>query len=126
LILDTHALIWILLGSLKLGPNQIALITDPSHTLYVSAVSGYEIANKYRIRKMPEAKAILALIKRNFEDFDWQLLPITLQHATLAGKLDGNHRDPFDRLLAAQSIVEDLPILTVDAKIREFGARVVW
>jgi PIN domain nuclease of toxin-antitoxin system len=126
LILDTHALVWILLDSVKLSSNHIALINDPSKTIYVSAVSGYEIANKHRIGKMPEAEAILELMNRNFEDFDWQLMPITLQHATLAGSMGGTHRDPFDRLLAAQSILENLPIMTADEKIKDLGAKVVW
>jgi PIN domain nuclease of toxin-antitoxin system len=126
LILDTHALIWILLGSAKLGPRQIALINAPATTIYVSAVSGYEIAYKHRIGKLPGATELIALAMRDFEDFDWKLMPITLKQATLAGSLTGIHRDPFDRLLAAQSIVEGLPIMTVDEKIGELGAKVVW
>lgn len=126
MILDTHTLVWILLGSEKLKHHQISLINAEDTTIYVSAVSGYEIACKHRIGKFPEVAEILNLANRDFEDFDWQLLPITLKHATLAGSLTGSHRDPFDRLLAAQSIVEELPIMTMDEKIKDLGARVVW
>lgn len=126
MILDTHTLIWILVGNARLGARQIAAINDPATTIYVSAVSGYEIAYKHRIGKMPQAKEILELAKRNFSDFDWRLMPITLQHAVIAGSLVFDHRDPFDRLLAAQSIAEDLPIMTVDVKLKELGAQVIW
>jgi PIN domain nuclease of toxin-antitoxin system len=113
-------------GNARLGARQIAAINDPATTIYVSAVSGYEIAYKHRIGKMPQAKEILELAKRNFSDFDWRLMPITLQHAVIAGSLVFDHRDPFDRLLAAQSIAEDLPIMTVDVKLKELGAQVIW
>ncbi len=126
MILDTHTLVWVLLGNIRLGPKQISRINDPNTVIYISAVSGYEIANKFRTGKFPEATAILDLAKRNFQDFDWQLLPITLQHAQLAGSLAGEHRDPFDRILAAQAIVENMPVMTVDIQIRDLGAAVVW
>ena len=93
---------------------------------FLSPFPGYEIANKLRTGKFSEAVAILDLAKRNFQDFDWQLLPITLQHAQLAGSLAGEHHDPFDRILAAQAIVEKMPVMTVDIQIRDLGAAVVW
>ena len=126
MILDTHTLVWALLGNERLGPKQTARINDPNTLIYISAVSGYEIANKFRIGRFPQAAAILELAKRNFQDFDWQLLPITLRHATLAGILESEHRDPFDRILAAQAIVENMPVMTVDIQIRDLGAQVIW
>jgi PIN domain nuclease of toxin-antitoxin system len=126
LILDTHTLVWVLLGNEKLGPLQVARIEDSDMPIYVSAVSGYEIANKFRTGKFPQAASILELAQDNFKDFDWKFLPVTLQHARLAGGLDGNHRDPFDRILAAQSIVENMPIMTIDLEIRKLGAEVIW
>lgn len=126
MILDTHTLVWVLLGSERLGPQQVARIEDPDMPIYISAVSGYEIANKFRTGKFPQAVSILELAKDNFKDFDRKFLPVTLQHARLAGGLEGNHRDPFDRILAAQSIVENMPIMTIDLEIRKLGAEVIW
>jgi PIN domain nuclease of toxin-antitoxin system len=94
--------------------------------VFVSPVSVYEIANKHRIGRMPEAGPILKLADENFAAFDWLHLPITVQHARLAGSFAHPHRDPFDRLLAAQSVTEKVPVMTVDAAIKELGARVVW
>ena len=126
LILETHALVWVLVGSRKIGPTQAQLIDDPGNRIFVSAVSGYEIANKFRVGRMPEASAILKLAEDNFAAFNWLHLPINLQHARCAGGLSGPHRDPFDRMLAAQSIVEKVPVMTVDSAIKNLGASVVW
>ena len=126
LILDTHALVWVLLGNERVGSAQAAIINDSHNKIFVSAVSGYEIANKFRIGRMPEAGAILKLAEENFAAFDWLHLPVNLQHARRAGSLPGPHRDPFDRMLAAQSIIENIPVMTVDSAIKELGARVVW
>lgn len=121
-----HAPVWLALGNDRTGKPQVRLIDDPQNRIFVSPVSGYEIANKFRIGRMPEAGAILKLVEENFTAFDWHHLPVSLEHAMLAGKLVSSHRDPFDRLLAAQSIVEGIPVMTVDAAIKDLGARVVW
>ena len=126
LILDTHALVWLLLGDAKLGSAQRQLIENPENRIFVSAVSIYEIANKFRIGRMPDAGPILKLAEDNFSIFDWVLLPINMQHARLAGGLPSPHRDPFDRLLAAQSLTEKMSLMTRDAEFRVFGVETVW
>lgn len=126
LILDTHALVWVLQGNTRLGKQQVELIEDPANRIFVSPVSAYEIANKHRLGRMPDAGPILKLAEEDFAAFDWLHLPVSLQHARLAGSLDNQHRDPFDRMLAAQSIIENIPIMSVDAAIRDLGAQVVW
>lgn len=126
LILDTHALVWVLQGHVRIGRSQAALIGDPANRIFITPVSVHEIANKHRLGRMPEAAPILKLAEDDFAAFDWLHLPLTVQHARLAGELDHPHRDPFDRLIAAQSIVENVPVMTVDAAIGELGAKVVW
>jgi PIN domain nuclease of toxin-antitoxin system len=126
LILDTHALVWLLLGNEKLGAAQAALVNDPGNRVFVSAVTGYEIANKFRIGKMPEAGPILSLLEKDFAAYDWHHLPVNLDHARRAGAIVAPHRDPFDRMLAAQSMVENIAVLTVDPAIAGLGAKVVW
>lgn len=125
-ILDTHALVWILQGHPRIGTSQAALIEDPANRIIISPVSVYEIANKHRIGRMPDAAPTLKLAEGGFSAFDWQHLPLTLQHAHLAAEIDHPHRGPFDRLIAAQSIIENIPVMTVDAAIGELGAKVVW
>lgn len=126
LILDTHVLVWLLIGDNRLGSAQAKLIDDPGNRIFISAVSGFEIANKFRTGKMPEAGPILKLADENFAAFDWAHLPVSLLHARRAGSLRGPHRDPFDRMLAAQSIIENVPVMTVDPSLKDLGARVVW
>jgi PIN domain nuclease of toxin-antitoxin system len=126
LILDTHALVWLLIGDGRLGPRQVEIIEDPASRVFISAVTGYEIANKFRTGKMPEAGPVLELMKSEFAAYDWLHLPVTLQHAQHAGGLSGEHRDPFDRLLAAQAIIGSCRVMTVDPAFKAFGVEVVW
>jgi PIN domain nuclease of toxin-antitoxin system len=126
LILDTHALVWLLIGNERLGQRQAEIIENSSNRIFVSAVSGHEIANKFRTGKMPEAGPVLKLVKSEFAEFDWHHLPVTLQHAPRAGSLSGEHRDPYDRMLAAQAILEGYRIVTVDPAFKAFWAEVVW
>lgn len=126
LILDTHALVWVLQGSPHLGPQQATHVSDRANKIYVSAVSAFELATKHRIGKMPGIGRFLNEIPKVFDQFDFHPLPVTLPHALLAGRLDGDHKDPFDRLLAAQSIVENMAVLTIDRRIAELGAKVMW
>lgn len=124
LLLDTHVLIWWLLGRPALSQAATAAISDPGNAVLVSAVSCYEIAHKQRrgrlLTGLPEelTAAILA------EGFD--LLPITPRHAVMAGALPEPHRDPWDRLLIAQSRIEHSPIATADPVFAAYGAVVVW
>jgi PIN domain nuclease of toxin-antitoxin system len=126
LLLDTHVFLWQILGDRRLGEKQRLIIANPANTIHLSAVSIFEMSIKAGIGKLglPQRyKNDLTLI---FQDFNFQSLSITIHHANSAGRLIGAHRDPFDRLLAAQSIVENIPIMTVDSKLRELGAEVVW
>ncbi len=93
---------------------------------FVSAVSGYEIANKFRIGKLPEASVMLRDFDRWVRELGFVLLPLTTAHAVRAGLFAGEHRDPFDRLLAAQAEREGLALLSNDGKLDGFGVRRVW
>ena len=110
----------------RLGKTQAALIEQPENTIFVSSISIFEIANKARIGKLPMTPASARALNSVCEEFGFAPLELTIEHGQRAGLLPGRHRDPFDRMLAAQSIVERMPIMTVDAKLRELGAEVVW
>ncbi|EDN65926.1 conserved hypothetical protein [Beggiatoa sp. PS] len=115
LLLDTHVLLWWLFDEPKLCSVARTHISNRSNDIYVSSASAWEIATKYRIGKMPEAKELLQnyhaiLLKARFTE-----LPITTTHALKAGLLPIKHRDPFDRMLMAQAELENLAIITYDS-----------
>ena len=99
---------------------------DDTSDIYVSAASAWEIATKARIGKLPQALAIARRLPEFVKEQGFLTLNISLDHAHKAGWLPGTHRDPFDRMLAAQSLVEQMPIATDDAAITGFGASVIW
>ena len=112
LLLDTHALLWWLADHPKLSAPAREAIADGERTVLVSASSLWEIATKNRLGKLGEADAFLAdpigiVAAEGFEP-----LPITLPHALLSGGLDTDHRDPFDRMLMAQSLLDDLVLVS--------------
>lgn len=126
LLLDTHVFLWQILGDRRLGEKQKATIANPANTIYLSAVSIFEMSIKVGIGKLGLPKRYMNDLTLIYQDFSFQPIAISVDHANTAGSLKGIHRDPFDRLLAAQSIVEKMPIMTVDVKLRELGAEVVW
>jgi PIN domain nuclease of toxin-antitoxin system len=113
-LLDTHTFLWAVRGSSQLSDTAVKTIEDINQQIYISAVSAYEIMNKYRIGKLPEfediAKDYFGFVKK----LDVTALPISERHAHYAGTFEWEHRDPFDRLLAAQAFTENLTIITND------------
>jgi PIN domain nuclease of toxin-antitoxin system len=126
LILDTHALVWIFTANSNINQKHLDILSQSQGVIFVSAVTAFEIATKYRIGKLPEAKLLYENFHSVLEDFNYIELPVKAEHGLKAGTLMGDHKDPFDRLLAAQSIVEGIPIMTIDARIRDLGAEIVW
>ena len=126
LLLDTHVLLWLLFDDDRLGTSQRNFVRDPSAKNYVSSVSIFEIATKAKSGKLILPPLYAGRLSAIYTDFDYLPMTLNVLHAELAGNFVGTHKDPFDRLLAAQSIVENMPIMTVDTKLRELGAEVVW
>lgn len=114
LLLDTHALLWALLEPGHLSASARAAVTDPGNTLLVSAASAWEIATKHRLGKLDGAGAVIAGYPAHVERLRAIELPVTARHALAGGGLDWGHRDPFDRLLAAQSLLESARLVTGD------------
>jgi len=126
LLLDTHALLWWLFDDRRLTAAAREAIAAPRNRVVVSAVSGWEIATKHRIGRLPDAGAaatdLPALLKRaRFEE-----LPVALRHGMAAGALRGPHRDPFDRMLIAQAQLESLRVVSNDPVFRAYGLAVLW
>ena len=125
-LLDSHALLWWLFDSPKLSVTARALISDRSNTVLVSAASAWEIATKHRLGKLPEATVLLGDFSGWIEKAAFNELPISISHARRAGSWPQPHRDPFDRMLAAQSAEENIPLLSVDEAQKAFGVMLLW
>ena len=126
LLLDTHALLWFLLGDEKLPSQVRALIADPRNEVFASAVCALEISTKHRIGKLPEGAALAHDFASLVQAHGFTGLPIGLEHARFAGSLQHAHRDPFDRLLIAQAIVDDLHLVSNETLFDDFGAKRLW
>ena len=126
LLLDTHALLWWLLDSPELSLGARQAIADPARRVLVSAATAWELATKFRIGKLPQAEDIVVNLSQYLRKQRFESLPISLEHAILAGRLPGPHRDPFDRMLKAQAQIEQALVVTVDPVFGEYGLAVVW
>ncbi len=126
LLLDTHALLWWWGNDPKLPPRLRSLIGDRRNEVNVSAVSGWEIANKVRSGKMPEMNDYIGTYDTLVVDDGFKHLAISHDHAVTAGLLEGTHRDPFDRMLAAQALTGQLTVVTRDRQIAAFGCATLW
>ncbi len=126
LLLDTHALLWWLIGEEALSPVAREAIADPANEIFVSAASAWEIATKYRIGRLPEATLIAADIRGTIAEQGFAELPITIHHGQIAGSLPGIHKDPFDRMLVAQSLTADMAIISNDEILGAYGIARLW
>lgn len=126
LLLDTSTLLWFWLGGRTLSKPIMAAITDRNHLIYVSPISAMEIATKHRVGKLPGVENVLATFDEALQADGFLSLPLLNVHARLAGSILGEHRDPFDRLLAAQAIVEGLMLVSSDTAFDALGARRLW
>lgn len=113
-LLDTHILLWWLFNDPKLDTQCRDIIRNPKNRLFVSSASAWEIATKYRIGKLPEAKQLIEEYAQILSQAKFIELSITSAHALRAGNLPIAHRDPFDRMITAQAELEGLPVLTYD------------
>jgi len=122
---DTHALVWWLEAKENLSRKAKGIIEDSETVVLVSAASGWELAIKTQIGKFKSAKLVHAL-EREIEKEGFIELPISMEHALLAGSLGSPHKDPFDRLLIAQAQVEEVPIVSNDKVFDGFPVRRLW
>ena len=125
-LLDTHALLWWLFNDPKLSSTPRGLLADPDNLVLVSSASAWEICTKHRIGKLPAASQLVLDIGGWVSRAGFTELPVTIRHAQKAGNWPHDHRDPFDRMLAAQSVLEDVPIVSRDTTLASFGAQLIW
>lgn len=124
ILLDTHTLFWWAAETKALSRKVKRLIQDERTRVVVSAASAWEIATKVRLRKLkwnsPESVEAYCIGQR------FELMPVTFAHGERAGFWPQPHGDPFDRMLAAQSEIERIPVATDDSKIKMFGVETIW
>lgn len=126
-MLDTHTLLWAVTAPARLGPAARPLIASTQTQLLVSAASAWEISTKHRLGKLPGADAIVSNLGGVLARLRTTELSVSCEHAILAGRLTWHHRDPFDRMLAAQAMIAGVPLVTDDAALRDLpGLATIW
>jgi PIN domain nuclease of toxin-antitoxin system len=125
-LLDTCTVIWATLSPSALSRDVREIVADESNVIFVSAASAWEIATKVRLNKLPGAEKL----ERNFMDVmdaaGYTSLAIDIPSALRAGRFVAAHRDPFDRMIAAQALAQDIPVLSPDHQLDQFAVRRIW
>lgn len=125
-LLDTHAFLWWIANDPQLSDRARAVMEDANHQLFLSAASGWEIAIKTYLGKLKLPDDLQGFVAEQLRINAIQVLPIQMAHALHLTTLPDHHRDPFDRMLVAQSQMEQLPILTIDPQIAKYAVTVIW
>ncbi len=125
-LLDTHTLLWALVSPDKLSKRVRELLLDRSNTVLVSAASAWEIATKHRLGKLDEAGDVVDNYADHLYRLDAGEVQISSAHALTAGGFDVAHGDPFDRVIAAQSLLLGVPVASKDEALDLFPCRRIW
>ena len=126
MLLDTHALLWWWGNDPALSSEATRAIAESDAEVHVSAASAWEIATKYRSGRLSVPEHVITLFHEQTTAEAFRHLPITYVHARRAGMYDVAHRDPFDRILAAQAEIESLTLVTTDSAFGEFPVATLW
>ncbi|QVV67030.1 type II toxin-antitoxin system VapC family toxin [Synechococcus sp. LA31] len=126
LLLDTHALLWWLAEPARLSAKAHAAIGEPNNQVFVSAASAWELATKVRLGKLAIAATLLSDLTEVLAHQGFELLPVQFKHGLIAGGYEQPHRDPFDRLLAAQAQLEGLTLVSLDPALNDFPCQLLW
>jgi PIN domain nuclease of toxin-antitoxin system len=126
ILIDTHYVLWTALNPSEMTPWAHRLLADLKNEILVSSASIYEISLKVRLGKLPDAAEFEGDLLANIEEkLGFVLLPLDPQSMYRAARFEDKHADPFDRMIAAQAIQYDLPLLSIDPKLDAFGVRLV-
>ena len=126
LLLDTHAFLWWLAGDERLSVDAREAIGEELEPIFVSAASMWEISTKHRLGKLLAASAIVGDLAGVIEGQGFVGLPITIRHGQAAGASPGPCRDPFDRMLIAQAMLDDLTLVSNERAFSAYGVRRLW
>ena len=125
-LLDTHAFLWFVLKHPRLGVTASTLLNDPRNEVLLSPVTYWEVAIKISTGRYQLPEPFEPFIQDQIDLNGFIDLPITVAHTAQVSRLPFHHRDPFDRLLVAQAIVESVPILSADTMLDSYPATRVW
>ncbi|MGA9978662.1 MAG: type II toxin-antitoxin system VapC family toxin [Candidatus Sulfotelmatobacter sp.] len=125
ILLDTHILIWSMVEPDRLSLRARLAVENPKNRVLISAAVAWELSSKVKAGKFSPA-SIIGKLDRLLRQAAFLELPITIEHATRAGSLALHHRDPFDRLLIAQALSLQIPIVSADAIIDKYGVERLW
>jgi PIN domain nuclease of toxin-antitoxin system len=125
-LLDSHVLLWWWFDPQRLSPAAHALLIEPSNQILVSAASIWELSLKVHRGKLPELERVIADLPGLLQADGFQELPITAAHGLRAGAYPQPHRDPFDRMLAAQAELDRLVLLSADPQLSSFPCQILW
>jgi PIN domain nuclease of toxin-antitoxin system len=126
ILLDSMALVWWYKSPALLSKKAYTAIGNQTTAVLVSAATAWEIATKVRKGKLPEAQTLIDRYDAYLEEQNFQSLSVSALHARLGGSLASPHKDPFDRLIAAQAQAEAVPVVTCDPAFQMLGVRIFW
>jgi PIN domain nuclease of toxin-antitoxin system len=126
LILDTHSFLWFIEGSASLSPTARILIEDADNQPFLSMASLWEMAIKLSLGKLTLSEPFDTLIPQQMHLNGIRMLPIEVAHVSAVAALPFHHRDPFDRLLIAQSMVEKIPLVSGDPAFSLYPVQRIW
>ena len=125
-LLDTHVLLWTMNGDPRLSRKATEVIASLRTDVFISAASAWEVATKIRRGRLPEANALMADFPKSLNRLGFHQLHITVEHGQRAGLLPGNQRDPFDRMLIAQALTENMPIVSNEKIFDAWHVPRIW
>ena len=126
LLLDTHAFLWINEDSERLSQTVKDLCSSGEHEFYLSIASPWEMQIKHQLGKLSLAMPVEELVDKNRQENNINLLPIDLTHISYLEQLPAHHKDPFDRIIIAQAIIEGLTVVTVDHAFADYSVPKIW
>ena len=126
LLVDAHTLIWAVDDPSKLGPQAVTALQDPANDLLLSAGTIWEIAIKVGLKKLSLSMPYKQWVTKAMAYLGMTVLPITVEYADVQAGLPNHHRDPFDRMLVAQSQVENIHLVSADPVFDQYGINRLW
>ncbi|BAC89965.1 type II toxin-antitoxin system VapC family toxin [Gloeobacter violaceus] len=125
-LLDSHTLLWYTLGEVQLSSTASRLILDLDNEAFISPASFWEIAIKISINKLTLHQPYKDFMDGCLNQYGFTILPITPRHTGALTTMPFHHKDPFDRLLVAQALVEDIPLVSADVVFDQYGIKRIW
>ena len=126
LLLDTHTFLWLVEGNSNLSSNARTALGDPVNSLYLSAASVWELAIKTANKKLALSDPLEDYVPRWVSAYQIAYLPIDASHSLAVSRLSDHHRDPFDRMLVAQATVEQMTLVSSDARLAAYSVPILW